>query len=187
MRPSFWKALEALGASGSAICNWRHHLGDDWETCVPFLKPTGNPGRCVIDPRHPLRMLELMVDGDEDFVAVDGVPHRPPPCSISPSPFTKNGASIPITPSTSSAPHGRSPPPRANPSASSTIPASASGSWKPCPTTASPSGPTSSPNTPSEHSIKPVQFCSRNYSSFEPLPTIVSIVLAAGIALGAGK
>ncbi len=78
MKPSFWRALEALGAAGSAACNWRHHLSGDWEACVPFLKSTGNPGRCVIDPRHPRRMLELMVDGDEDFVAVDDHADLPP-------------------------------------------------------------------------------------------------------------
>lgn len=78
MKASYWRALETLGASGSAICNWRHHLGADWENCVPFLKPTGNPGRCVIDPRHPQRTLELMVDGEEDFVAVDEYADVPP-------------------------------------------------------------------------------------------------------------
>lgn len=80
MKPSFWKALEALGASGSALCSWRHHLGADWDACAPFLSPTGNPARCVIDRRNPRRTLELMVDGDEDFVAVDedfGIPPIP--------------------------------------------------------------------------------------------------------------
>ena len=78
MKPSFWKALEALGAAGSALCNWRHHLGADWETCAPFLKPTGRSASNVIDPHHPQRRLELMVDGDEDFVAVDDDASMPP-------------------------------------------------------------------------------------------------------------
>lgn len=78
MKPSFWKALESLGAAGSAICNWRHHLGDDWENCAPLLKPTGRAATTVIDPRNPPRRLELMVDGDEDFVAVDEYADMPP-------------------------------------------------------------------------------------------------------------
>ena len=78
MKPFFWRALEALGATGSAACNWRHHLGEDWEACIPFLRPTGRPGRFVIDPHHPQRMLELLVDGDKDFVAVDDNFDLPP-------------------------------------------------------------------------------------------------------------
>ena len=78
MKPSFWKALEALGAAGSALCDWRYHLGTDWESCVLFLKPTGRSASLVIDPRHPPRRLELMVDGDEDFVAVDDDASMPP-------------------------------------------------------------------------------------------------------------
>jgi hypothetical protein len=77
MKPSFWKALESLGAHGSALCNWRHHLGDDWESCSQFLKPTGRTASTVIDPQNPPRRLELMVDGDEDFVAVDEYGGRP--------------------------------------------------------------------------------------------------------------
>jgi hypothetical protein len=78
MKPSFWKALELLGASGSAICDWRDHLGDDWESCVQLLKPTGRPASTVIDPLHPPGRLELMVDGDEDFVAVVDDASMPP-------------------------------------------------------------------------------------------------------------
>lgn len=81
MKASFWKALEALGASGSAICDWRHHLGDDWETSARFLKHTGRFASTIIDPLNPPRRLELMVDGDEDFVAVDDDASMPPiPC-----------------------------------------------------------------------------------------------------------
>ncbi|MEY4245639.1 MAG: hypothetical protein RLZZ245_3224 [Verrucomicrobiota bacterium] len=80
MKASFLKALESLGAHGSAVCNWRHHLGDDWESCARFLKPTGRAASTVLSQHNPPRHLELMVDGDEDFVAVDedlGVPPIP--------------------------------------------------------------------------------------------------------------
>jgi hypothetical protein len=78
MKSSFWKALEALGASGSAVCNWRHHLGADWDACRPFLMKTGRAARHVVDPKHPQRMLDLMIDGEEDFVAVDDDTSIPP-------------------------------------------------------------------------------------------------------------
>jgi hypothetical protein len=78
MKVSLLKALESLGAHGSAVCNWRHHLGDDWESCAQFLKPTGCAASTVLDPHNPPRHLELMVDGYEDFVAVDEDPSVPP-------------------------------------------------------------------------------------------------------------
>jgi hypothetical protein len=78
MKRSFWKALEALGAAGSAVCDWRHHLGSDWVSCAPFLKPTGRPASTVIDPLRPPRRLALMVDGEVGFVAVEDDPSVPP-------------------------------------------------------------------------------------------------------------
>lgn len=78
MKASFWKALETLGAHGSARCNWQHYLSEEWDACVGFLKPTGRAATTVIDPKHPPRRLELMVDGEEDFVAVDDDPSIPP-------------------------------------------------------------------------------------------------------------
>lgn len=78
MKPSFWKALESLGAQGSALHNWRNLLGTDWESCAVFLKPTGRAASTVIDPQNPPRRLELMVDGEEDFVAVDEYGGMPP-------------------------------------------------------------------------------------------------------------
>jgi len=78
MTTSFWKALEALGATGSARRNWHHCLGDDWTSCMPLLEPTGRDATTVIDPRHPQRRLELMADGAEDFVAIDDDPSVPP-------------------------------------------------------------------------------------------------------------
>jgi hypothetical protein len=70
MKPSFWRALESLGATGSALCDWRTHLGTDWDRSDQFLKRTGRMAKCVIDPDHPPRRLDLIVDGEEDFVAV---------------------------------------------------------------------------------------------------------------------
>jgi hypothetical protein len=78
MKVSLLKALESLGAHGSAVCNWRHQLGDDWESCARFLKSTGRAAATVLDPHHPPRHLELMVDGDEDFVAMDEDAGMPP-------------------------------------------------------------------------------------------------------------
>ncbi len=78
MKPSFWKALETLGAHGSARCNWQGCLGDDWADCAAFLRPNGRPASTVIDPIYPPRRLELMIDGEEDFVAVDDDHARPP-------------------------------------------------------------------------------------------------------------
>jgi len=71
MKASFWKALEALGASGSALFDWKYHLGGDWDVCAPLLKATGRTSYCVIHPRQPPRRLSVVVDGEVDFVALD--------------------------------------------------------------------------------------------------------------------
>lgn len=71
MKVSFLKALEALGASGAARCDWKHHLGGDWDECEPLLKPTGRTAFRVLHPRQPKRRLSVVVDGAEDFVALD--------------------------------------------------------------------------------------------------------------------
>ena len=79
MKPSFWKALEALGAAGAALGSWRHHLGADWEACAALLGPTGRVARNVVDPRRPGRRLAIVVDGEDDHVAIDpDDPGRPP-------------------------------------------------------------------------------------------------------------
>ena len=63
---------QVIGQKGGIIIVVaQHQLGDDWESCARFLKPTGRAASTVLDPRHPPRHLELMVDGDEDFVAMD--------------------------------------------------------------------------------------------------------------------
>lgn len=81
MKPSFWKAIEALGAAGSALRNWRHHLGVDWDACAGLLGPTGRVARNVIDPRHPGRRLAVVVDGEDGYVGIDpddpGLPPLP--------------------------------------------------------------------------------------------------------------
>ena len=79
MKASFWKALEALGASGSALCDWKRHLGGDWDACAQFLKPTGRTAFSVIDPRQPKRRLTVDVDGEEGFVGYgENEPGLPP-------------------------------------------------------------------------------------------------------------
>ncbi len=79
MKASFWKALEALGASGSALCDWKHHLGGDWDACAQLLKPTGRTAFSVIDPRQPKRRLAVDADGEEDFVGYhENEPSLPP-------------------------------------------------------------------------------------------------------------
>ena len=79
MKASFWKALEALGASGSALCDWKRHLGGDWDACARFLKPTGRTAFSVIDPRQPKRRLTVDADGEEDFVGYEeDEPSLPP-------------------------------------------------------------------------------------------------------------
>ncbi len=49
-----------------------------FDEVLAFLKPTGRSASTVIDPDYPQRRLALMIDGEEDFVAVDDDPARPP-------------------------------------------------------------------------------------------------------------
>jgi hypothetical protein len=69
MKTSFWKALERLGAAGSAALSWRHLLGDEWEDASHLLVPTGRSARSVLHPLRPEIRLGLMPDGDNGFVA----------------------------------------------------------------------------------------------------------------------
>jgi hypothetical protein len=64
MKASFWKALEALGASGAALFTWKFRLGGDWDDCRPFLKATGRTADFVIDPRKPRFHLTVSPQGD---------------------------------------------------------------------------------------------------------------------------
>ena len=70
MKLSFWKALRRLGASGSATLSWQHVLGSDWESCRHLLQPAGQSAHCVLHPQRPEFQLDLMPEGEEDFVAV---------------------------------------------------------------------------------------------------------------------
>jgi hypothetical protein len=71
MNASFWKSLEALGATGAALHDWKHHLGGLWDECARYLKPTGQTAFCVIDPRLPARRLTVDPDGADGFVGYD--------------------------------------------------------------------------------------------------------------------
>jgi hypothetical protein len=83
MKASFWKALEALGASGSALYDWKHHLGKDWDACAQYLKATGQTADCVIDPRKPQLRLTVSPQGEEDFVGYDEDDTSIPPVPFS--------------------------------------------------------------------------------------------------------
>jgi hypothetical protein len=78
MKSRFWKALDALGASGSALSDWSHHLGDEFSNHFRFLRPTGVAARFVIVPTKPTRRWMLMDDGGVDYVAVHDDPSIPP-------------------------------------------------------------------------------------------------------------
>lgn len=80
MTSSFWRALEQLGAGEFAACDWRHHLGIDWETCRPFLKSVPGHAETVLDPERPPRRLDVVPDGTDGFVGIvaDDAPDGPP-------------------------------------------------------------------------------------------------------------
>jgi len=80
MTSSLWQALEKLGAGEFAACDWRHHLGDDWESCVPFLKRVSGHAETVLDPKRPARRLDVVPDGPDGFVGIvgDDAPDAPP-------------------------------------------------------------------------------------------------------------
>ena len=70
MKPSFWRALEKLGAAGAASLSWQHVLGGDWDANRHLLPPTGREARTVLHPLRPGIHLDLMPEGEEDFAAV---------------------------------------------------------------------------------------------------------------------
>lgn len=80
MTSSLWQALEHLGAEGTATCDWRRRLGDEWESCRPFLKTVPGHAETVLDPDHPSRRLDVVPDGEHGFVGIvaDDVPDGPP-------------------------------------------------------------------------------------------------------------
>lgn len=78
MLANFWKALEKLGARGSALCDWKLLLAGDWEQCSAFLRPTARVADSIISPSDPQHRLSLMTDGEHDFVAVGDDTWEPP-------------------------------------------------------------------------------------------------------------
>jgi hypothetical protein len=80
MTSSLWRALEKLGAGEFATSDWRHHLCDDWESCIPFLKRVSGHAETVQDPKRPSRRLDVVPDGTERFVGIvgDDAPDAPP-------------------------------------------------------------------------------------------------------------
>lgn len=98
MTSSFWRALEQLGAGEFAACDWRHHLGIDWETCRTFLKSVPGHAQTVLDPEHPPRRLDVVPDGTDGFVGIvaDNAPDGPPLplCADDVAPLTPNWPAI---------------------------------------------------------------------------------------------
>ena len=78
MQANFWKSLELLGAGGSALCDWRLLLTDDWDQCSAFLRPIGIVADTIVCPTSRKQRLSLMPDGAHDFVAVGDDTWEPP-------------------------------------------------------------------------------------------------------------
>ena len=80
MTSSLWRALDRLGAGEFATCDWRRHLGVDWEICRPFLKQGPGHAETVVDPDHPSRRLDVVPDGLSGFLGIvgDDAPDGPP-------------------------------------------------------------------------------------------------------------
>ena len=70
MKPSFWKALETLGASGAAAVSWQHQLGDDWPQCRHLLHASGAEAGTVLLAQWPHQHLDLIPEGECDFMAM---------------------------------------------------------------------------------------------------------------------
>jgi hypothetical protein len=78
MQANFWKSLELLGAGGSALCDWNLLLGENWDQCAAFLRPTGRVADTIVCPSSRQQRLSLMPDGTHDFVALSDDPWDPP-------------------------------------------------------------------------------------------------------------
>lgn len=78
MQANFWKSLELLGAGGSARCDWNLLVGDDWNQCAAYLRPTGRVADSIICPTSPQLRRFLMVAGEHDFVAMSDDTWDPP-------------------------------------------------------------------------------------------------------------
>ena len=83
MPAAFWRALDRLGALGSACSDWRRLLGADWETSRRFLRELPAPADTMTHPYDASIRLAVEPDGADGFIAVrdDGSPtgdaHRP--------------------------------------------------------------------------------------------------------------
>ncbi len=82
MTASFWKAIEARGASGAAASDWKFLLGDDFADCARLLRPTGRTAGLITD-RTSGRRLSLVPGFESEFDALDwDDPGFPPvPCT----------------------------------------------------------------------------------------------------------
>jgi hypothetical protein len=78
MQANFWKSLELLGAGGSALCDWNLLLGENWDQCAAFLRPTGRVADTIVCSSSRQQRLSLMPDGTHDFVALSDDPWDPP-------------------------------------------------------------------------------------------------------------
>lgn len=78
MQAKFWKSLELLGAGGSALCDWNLLLGENWDQCATFLRPTGRVADTIVCPSSRQQRLTLMPDGTHDFVAISDDLWEPP-------------------------------------------------------------------------------------------------------------
>ncbi len=80
MTSNWWRALEHLGARLAAACDWRHYLGEDFDSCLPFLRQVSGQAETVMDPQRPSRRLDVVPDGVDGFVGIlaDDSPDGPP-------------------------------------------------------------------------------------------------------------
>ena len=80
MTSKWWRALEHLGARSAAACDWRHYLGEEFDSCLPLLRQVTGQAETVIDPERPSRRLDVVPDGVDGFVGIlgDDTPDGPP-------------------------------------------------------------------------------------------------------------
>jgi hypothetical protein len=70
MTASFWKTVEARGASGAAASDWEFLLGEDYAHCARLLRPTGRVAELVAD-RKSGRRLSLVPGLESEFDGLD--------------------------------------------------------------------------------------------------------------------
>ena len=62
MTANLWRALERLGSTGNAACDWRMHLADDWDDVRGFLRESPDQADTVIDPDGTGERLSVVAD-----------------------------------------------------------------------------------------------------------------------------